>query len=96
MGNPLKFSLSGGQVHDSIAVSELLKTVDLTDVNVTADKAYGAEKLRDQITSVHGAYTILPKANVQDPWDCECFTYCECHLIEDFSNQVKKRIKALL
>ncbi len=40
LGNPLKFLLSGGQIHDSIAAPELLEMVNLTNVNVIADKAY--------------------------------------------------------
>jgi len=84
LGNPLKFLLTGGQVHDSIAAPELLETVDLANVNVIVDKAYGAEKLRGQITLAHGAYTSPPKENSQNPEDCDYFTYRERHLIEDF------------
>jgi transposase len=89
LGNPLKFLLSGGQIHDSIVASELLKAIDLKHVNVIADKAYSAKKLREQISLAQGTYTIPPKSNTKDPWTCDYFTYCERHLIEGFFNQMK-------
>ncbi len=41
LGNPLRFILTGGQVHDSQAAQSLLNQLDLAGVNVIADKAYG-------------------------------------------------------
>lgn len=89
LGNPLRFILTGGQVHDSQAAQPLLTQLNLAGVNVIADKAYGTTELRQYIEAESGQYTIPPKSNVQQPWPCDCYVYCERHLIENYFNQLK-------
>lgn len=65
LGNPLRFILTGGQVHDSQAAQSLLNQLDLAGVNVVADKAYGKTALRQYIEAESGHYIIPPKSNAQ-------------------------------
>ncbi|ASD33466.1 IS5/IS1182 family transposase [Lactiplantibacillus plantarum] len=89
LGNPLRFILTGGQVHDSQVASELLEGFDISQSNIIADKAYGTAKLRQYIEDKAGVYTIPPKENTKDKWTCDYHVYCERHLIENFFNQLK-------
>ncbi|AKP63585.1 transposase [Levilactobacillus koreensis] len=89
LGNPVRFLLTGGQVHDSRAAKTLLESLDLSDSNVIADKAYGTTELRQYITAESGTYTIPPKENAKNKWDCDYYVYCERHLIENFFNLLK-------
>ncbi|AKP64325.1 hypothetical protein ABN16_04495 [Levilactobacillus koreensis] len=66
LGNPVRFLLTGGQVHDSRAAKTLLESLDLSDSNVIADKAYGTTDLRQYITAESGTYTIPPKENAKN------------------------------
>lgn len=77
LDNPLRFILTGGQVHDSAGV------------NVLADKAYRTIVLRQYIEAESGQYTIQPKSNAQQPWPCDYYVYCERHSIENYLNQLK-------
>ena len=43
LGNPVRFMLTGGQVHDSKA-TYVLSEIDISDSNILGDKAYGTEK----------------------------------------------------
>ena len=90
LGNPIKFILTGGQVHDAKAAIEVLAGIDLTDVNVIADKAYGTKEIMEYINASEGSFTIPPKSNPKDPWECDFYAYCERHLIENFFNQLKE------
>ncbi len=51
LGNPLAFMLSSGEDHDSIHAVPLLQQVDIEGSNILGDKAYGAKKIREYITS---------------------------------------------
>jgi transposase len=66
----------------------LLKTIDLKRVIVIADKAYGAKKLREQISLTQGTYTIRLN-RIQRILGRMNFTYCERHLIEGLFNQMR-------
>ena len=63
LGNPIKFILTGGQVHDAKAAIEVLAGIDLTDVNVIADKGYVTKEIMEYIIACEGSFTIPPKAN---------------------------------
>lgn len=89
LGNPIRFLLTGGQVHDSRAAHQLLKSINLSQSNVIADKAYGTAEIREYIESEEGSYPIPPKANITNKWGCDYHIYCERHLIENFLNQLK-------
>ncbi|BDZ30277.1 hypothetical protein MH1LPH_07430 [Lactiplantibacillus brownii] len=68
LSNPGRILLTGGQVHDSRAAQTLLASLDISESNVIAYKAYGTAKLRQYITAESGAYTIPPKENAKNKW----------------------------
>ena len=57
-GRPLNFAVTGGQIHDSQVVEEVLHT-PRAPLAVTADKAYDSAKVRQQIKD-EGALPIIP------------------------------------
>ena len=89
LGNPVEFLLSAGNDNDCVHAIELLENVELRGSNVLADRAYGAQSIREYI-SEHGAnYVIPPKSNVSNPWPVDWYLYKERHLIECFFQKIK-------
>lgn len=89
LGNPLRFILTGGQVHDSQAAEPLIRQLNFAGVNVIDDKAYGTREFRQYLAAETGQYMIPPKSNAKDKWSCDYYVYRERHLIENFFNQLK-------
>ena len=89
LGNPVKFLLSAGNDNDCVHAVELLENVELCGSNVLADRAYGAQSIREYI-SEHGAnYVIPPQSNVSNPWPADWYLYKERHLVECFFQKIK-------
>ena len=89
LGNPVHFELSGGQVSDNTVAIDLLASIDIKNANILGDKAYGTKEIRTYITEQDAAYTIPPKSNTKEPWDCDWWLYKERHLVECFFNKIK-------
>lgn len=89
LGNPVEFLLSPGNDHDSTHAVEILSKVELAGSNVIGDRAYGTKDIRDFIASHNAVYTIPPKSNTKNPWECDWWTYKERHLIECFFLKMK-------
>ena len=69
LGRPLRFILTGGQVHDIIAAPALLEGIE--GGGVIADKAYDSNGLR-QIVAEAGMLAVIPSTRsrkVQIPHD---------------------------
>ena len=81
--------LSKGNLNDSILAIDVLSHVELTGANVLGDKAYGTTAVREYITNQNATYTIPPKTNILEPWDCDWWVYKERPLIECFFNKLK-------
>ena len=90
LGNPVYFQLSAGNIHDSTLAVDVLSHVELSGSNVLCDKAYGTVAIRDYITSQGATYTIPPKANTRNPWECDFHVYQERHLVECFFQKLKQ------
>ena len=62
--------------------------------NILADKAYGTREIREYIGEYiegkGGIYTIPPKSNAKEKWECNYHTYKERHLVECFFNKLKR------
>jgi len=84
LGNPVYFQLSAGNDHDAKLAIDVLSHVELTGSNVLGDKAYGTEDIRNYISSQNACYTIPPKSNNPNPWECDWWIYKERHLVECF------------
>jgi transposase len=89
LGNPVHFELSGGQVNDNTVAIDLLSNIDIKNANILGDKAYGTKEIRTYIASQEAVYTIPPKSNTKEPWDCDWWLYKERHLVECFFNKIK-------
>ena len=68
---------------------DVLSHADINGSNILADKAYGTNEIREFITSNDATYTIPPKSNNRNPWDCDWWVYKERHLVECFFNKIK-------
>ena len=87
-GRPLNFTLTGGQVHDSQVVEEVLDT-PRPPLAVSADKAYDSEKAQQQIKD-EGALPVIPsRSNATKKAYCPKRFYRQRHKIENFFCRVK-------
>ncbi|MFZ0693640.1 MAG: IS5 family transposase [Alphaproteobacteria bacterium] len=87
-GRPLNFIVTGGQVHDSQVVEEVLDTPK-PPLAVSADKAYDSEKVRQQIKD-EGALPVIPnRSNATKKAYCPKRIYRRRHKIENFFCRIK-------
>ena len=87
-GNPIKFSVTEGQRHDSVEAPELLK--DTPAEAVLADKGYDSEVLRDQLRGDSVTPIIPKKKNAKTPNpDFDSETYRSRHLVENLFASMK-------
>lgn len=81
--------MSAGNLHDSTLATDVLSHTNIVGSNILADKAYGTKEIREYVTSNNATYTIPPKSNAQNPWECDWWVYKERHLVECFFNKIK-------
>ena len=87
-GRPLNFTVTGGQVHDSQVVEEVLDTPK-SPLAVTADKAYDSQKVRQQIKD-EGALPVIPnRSNATKKAYCPKRFYRRRYKIENFFCRIK-------
>jgi transposase len=87
-GRPLSFTVTGGKVHDSQVVEEILNT-PRSPLAITADKAYDSEKARQQIRD-EGALLVIPnRSNATRKAYCPKRFYRRRHKIENFLCRIK-------
>lgn len=58
--NSIHFLLTGGQVHDSWVFYQLLKSFDIYQSNIIADKTYGTAEIHNYIEAEFDAINIIP------------------------------------
>ena len=80
--------MTGGQVHDSQVVEEILNT-PRSPLAITADKAYDSEKVRQQIKD-EGALPVIPNRStaIRKAY-CPKRFYRRRHKIENFFCRIK-------
>ena len=88
LGNPLAFSLTGGQVHD-ITQAETL-TAQVQPEAVLGDKGYDADSYIASLKAPAIQPIIPPKANRKNKRDCDFALYCERNLVERFFQFIKQ------
>jgi transposase len=87
-GRPLNFTVTGGQVHDSQVVEDVLDT-PRPPLAVTADKAYDSQKARQQIMD-EGALPVIPsRSNATRKAYCPKRFYRQRHKIENYFCHIK-------
>ena len=80
--------MTGGQVHDSQVVGEVLDTPK-PPLAITADKAYDSEKVRQQIKD-EGALPVIPsRSNASKKAYCPKRFYRRRHKIENYFCRIK-------
>lgn len=87
LGNPLRFTLTGGQCHDVTQAEALL--VGLRGDYVLADRGYDAD---DFITFIieQGSIPVIPsRKRRKHPRDYDTWVYRERALVECFINKIK-------
>jgi transposase len=87
LGNPVAFSLTGGQVHDLGQAQPLLAKVK--PKAFLADKAYDANILIEMLESRKITPVIPSKSNRIEPRDTDYALYRERNLVERFFNTIK-------
>lgn len=90
LGNPVKVSFTGGNVSDCSEATALLSKMTIMGSDILADKAYGTVEIRTFVTENGATYTIPPKSNAIEPWECDYFHYKERHVVECFFQKIKQ------
>ena len=88
LGNPLAFSLTGGQVHD-ITQAETL-TAKIQTEALLADKGDNSDKYVASLEVRAIKPVIPPKANRKVKRDCDFALYAERNLVEQFFQFIKQ------
>ena len=87
LGRPLRFVLTGGQVHDIVAAPDLIDGVE--GGGVIADKAYDANSLR-QLLDAQGAKAVIPSTTSRrQPIPYNKTMYRQRNLIERMFSRLK-------
>lgn len=87
LGNPLRYTLTGGQSHDITQAEALVENYQ--SEYVIADKSYDAKDFL-QIIADNGAVAVIPsRANRKEPREYDKHLYKERHLVECFINKIK-------
>jgi transposase len=87
LGNPLKFTLTGGNRNDITQGPELVK--DIKNAFVLADKGYDSDAFVEQITSQDCIAIIPPRARRKAPRQYDEELYKERNLVERFFRKLK-------
>ncbi len=87
LGNPLRFTLTGGQRHDITQAKELI--ADYECGHVIADKAYDSEEFLQSIIDRKAVPVIPPRSNRKETRSYDEHLYRERHLVECFIGKIK-------
>jgi transposase len=87
LGNPLRFTLTGGQSHD-VTQAEAL-TAHYSYEHVIADRAYDSNDFIRAIADNGAIAVIPPRSNRISPRSYDAHLYRERHLVECFIGKIK-------
>ena len=87
LGNPLRFTLTGGQSHDITQAKALI--ADYQSEYVIADRAYDSDEFLEVITTNRSMAVIPPKSNRKVYRQYDEHLYKERHLVECFIGKIK-------
>ena len=87
LGNPLRFTLTGGQAHDITQADELIDGIE--SEYVIADRGYDSQQFRERIVEM-GATPVIPsRTGRREPQPYDEHLYGERHLVECYINKMK-------
>ncbi len=87
LGNPVRFILTAGQVHDVLQAEDLISGISFE--NLLADMGFDSDRLRARIAE-RGAEAVIPSRRCRSqaiPYDKHL--YQERNLVERFINKIK-------
>lgn len=87
LGNPVRFILSAGNVHDIVPSQDLLKGIK--NAQILADKAYFSEDNIKFLTENGNTAVIPAKENYTKGHSIDWHIYKDRHLIENFFSKIK-------
>ena len=87
LGNPLRFTLTGGQSHDITQARKLI--ADYASDYVIADKAYDSDDFLQAIRDSGAVPVIPPRSNRRESRQYDPHLYRERHLAECFIGKIK-------
>jgi transposase len=89
LGNPLRFLLTAGQVHDLVGADALLPP--MVAAQLIADRAYDADqRVRHRLTAAGKTAVIPPRDHRRTVPDFDSDLYQERHLVENFFCKLKQ------
>ena len=87
LGNPLRFTLTGGQAHDITQAYELIDGIE--SEYVIADRGYDSQRFREHIVEMGATPVIPPRSSRREPQPYDEHLYGERHLVECYINKMK-------
>jgi len=87
LGNPLRFTLTGGQRHDITQAEALIEDYEFE--RVIADRSYDSDKFLLVITGKGAEAVIPPRKNRKESREYDKHLYKERHLVECFIGKIK-------
>lgn len=87
LGNPLRFTLTGGQMHDITQAEALI--ADYSWEYVIGDRGYDSDAFIQVVLDSGGVPVIPPRSNRKEGREYDRHLYRERHLVECFINKIK-------
>ena len=87
LGIPLRFILTGGQVHDVTQAEALIARY--SSEHVIADKGYDLDAFLEVVLDSEALPVIPPRSNRKEGREYDKYLYRERHLVECFINKIK-------
>ena len=87
LGNPLRFTLTGGQAHDITQAEALIAHYSWE--YVIADRGYDSDAFIQVVLEGGGIPVIPPRSNRKEGREYDRHLYRERHLVECFINKIK-------
>ena len=87
LGNPVRFILTAGQVHDIVQAEDLISGIPFE--HLLADKGYDANWLRARIAEAGGTAVIPSSRSRSQAIPYDRHIYQERNLVERFFNKIK-------
>jgi transposase len=89
LGNPLRFTITAGNINDCVTGFEMLSDLELTGKNVLADRGYDTDKIIELLQQRQAISVIPSRVHRKVQRDCDWWVYKERHLVECFFNKIK-------
>jgi transposase len=88
-GNPIDFEITGGEVHDAKAASEIISKIEAAE-HIIGDKGYDSESIRELARS-NGMKPVIPRKSnsIKPNPEFDSHLYRQRHLVENLFARLK-------